>query len=80
MAIEEQLNISLKHARAQLGWSRPQLADAAGIHVATVNWAEQGKPIRLETAYKLLNALNTERHNQRKRALTLEELTWIIKE
>ena len=77
---EEALNISLKHARAQLGWSRQQLADAASINVATVRWAETDKPIRLETAYKMLNALNAERHQQRKRALALDEVTWNIRD
>ena len=79
-AIEEFLNISLRHARAQLGWSQHQLANAAGVHVATVAWAEKGNGVRLDTAYKMLNALNAERHKQYKRALALDDLTWNVKE
>ena len=72
--------LPLKHVRAQLGLSQPQLARRAGVHRMTIGNAEHGKTIYLETAYKILRALNAERHHQMRPRLALHDLDWDVKE
>jgi DNA-binding XRE family transcriptional regulator len=80
-AIEESLtHITLKLARVQLGLPQTELARRAGVHRTTIKNCEQGGFIRLDTAWKILNALNAERQRQLKSRLKIEQLTWNIRE
>lgn len=80
-ATEELLTtpIPLRLARAQLGLSQTDLARLANVHRTTLRNCELGEPIRLETAWKILNALNAERRHQLKSRLTIDQLTWNVK-
>lgn len=50
-------NTLLRTARRQKGWSQQQLADFAGIGICTVERAEQGKPLRIDTIQRLCACL-----------------------
>ena len=50
-------NTLLRTARRQKGWSQQQLADFAGIGICTVERAEQGKPLRIDTVQRLCACL-----------------------
>ena len=46
--------------RIQLGWSKSQLANEAGIDMNTLKRAIDGEPIYRATAGKIANAINAE--------------------
>ena len=46
--------------RIQLGWSKSQLANEAGIDMNTLKRAIDGEPIYRATAGKIVNAINEE--------------------
>jgi DNA-binding XRE family transcriptional regulator len=44
--------------RLDAGFDKQQeLADAAGVHVTRISYAETGRPISLKTKHKIVNAL-----------------------
>ncbi|GER84184.1 hypothetical protein KTAU_28200 [Thermogemmatispora aurantia] len=55
--LQRKVNLLLRTARMQRGWSQQQLADFAGISVATVERAERGEPIRIDSVQRLCQCL-----------------------
>ncbi len=70
----------LSHIRASLGLSQQALADRAGLSKTTVVDAEKQRPIRLLTAYAILNALNGLRTQRGQSELTVDSLDWSVEE
>ncbi len=70
----------LSHVRASLGLSQQSLADLAGLSKPTIGDAEKGRPIRLLTAYAILNALNSLRTQRGQPELTIDSLDWSVEE
>jgi len=50
-------NTLLRTARLQRGWSQQQLADFAGVSLSTVERAERGEPIRVDSLGRLSQCL-----------------------
>jgi DNA-binding XRE family transcriptional regulator len=70
----------LSHIRASLGLSQQALADLAGLSKPTIGDAEKGRPIRLLTAYAILNALNGLRTQRGQSELAVDSLDWSVEE
>lgn len=70
----------LSHVRASLGLSQQALADLSGLSKPTIGDAERGRPIRLLTAYAILNALNGLRSQKGQSELTTDSLDWKVEE
>ncbi|SFF96780.1 DNA-binding transcriptional regulator, XRE family [Planifilum fulgidum] len=51
-------NHLLREARLRKGWSQQQLADFAGISVSTVERAERGEPLRIDSIQRLCECLD----------------------
>ncbi len=47
----------LRAARLRKGWSQQQLAELAGIGISTVERAERGRPLRIDTIHRLAACL-----------------------
>jgi len=47
------MNQLLRNARRKKGWSQQQLADFAGLSLSTIQRAERGKPIRIDSIQRL---------------------------
>lgn len=79
-------NMLLRTTRRQMGWNQQQLADFAGVSLSTIERAERGEPIRVDTIERLctclqktpeqLGLLNTANYpaNGRKAGKTLDSL------
>jgi len=52
------MHLALKTYRTDLGWSLTQLSRKAGVARAAVKNAEDGNPIRAETAKAIADALS----------------------
>ena len=50
-------NHLLREARLRKGWSQQHLADFAGISVSTVERAERGEPLRIDSIQRLCECL-----------------------
>src|SRR5579885_1740396 len=50
-------NTLLRAARLRKGWSQQQLAELAGIGISTVERAERGRPLRIDTIHRLAACL-----------------------
>ncbi len=50
-------NLLLRTARQQKGWSQQQLADFSGISLSTIERAERGEPIRVDSIERLCSCL-----------------------
>jgi transcriptional regulator with XRE-family HTH domain len=46
-------NTSLRAARHHKGWNQQQLADFAGLSLSTVERAERGEPMRVDSIQRL---------------------------
>jgi DNA-binding XRE family transcriptional regulator len=68
----------LKHVRARLRLSQRQLAELANVAKQTMADAENGKTIRLTTAYAILDALNTLLKERNQPELELDGLDWHV--
>jgi len=51
------MNNSLREARLKKGWSQQQLADFSGLSLSTIQRAESGKPIRIDSIQRLCECL-----------------------
>lgn len=51
-------NHLLREARLKKGWSQQQLADFAGLSVSTIERAERGEPLRIDSIQRLCDCLN----------------------
>ena len=71
---------SLKRARTALLLRQTELAELAGLSVATIIRCENGESIQLLSAQAILQALNTKRAERNLEPLELEDLDWIIKQ
>lgn len=47
------MNQLLRNARRKKGWSQQQLADFAGLSLSTIQRAERGKPIRIDSIQRI---------------------------
>src|SRR5437763_16844946 len=50
-------NALLRATRRQMGWNQQQLADFAEVSLSTVERAERGEPIRVDTIQRLCTCL-----------------------
>lgn len=50
-------NMLLRAARQEKGWSQQQLADFAELSASTIERAERGEPIRVDSIHRLCNCL-----------------------
>jgi len=70
----------LSRVRASLGLSQEALANLSGLSKPTIVDAEKNRPIRLLTAYSILNALNEVRSQRSQPELTIDSLDWNVEE
>lgn len=70
----------LSYIRASLGLSQQALADRAGLAKSTIVDAEKGRPIRLLTAFAILNALNSLRAERGQPELAIDSMDWNVDE
>jgi DNA-binding XRE family transcriptional regulator len=70
----------LSYIRASLGLSQQALADLAGLSKSTIVDAEKSRPIRLLTAFAILNALNNLRTERGQPGLTIDSMDWNVDE
>ncbi len=70
----------LSRVRASLGLSQETLANLSGLSKPTIVDAEKSRPIRLLTAYSILNALNELRLQRSQPELTIDSLDWNVEE
>jgi DNA-binding XRE family transcriptional regulator len=73
MAIEK-----LNRIRASLRLSQQTLADRSGLSKTTIVDAEKGRPIRLLTAYAILDVLNEELRQRGQSEVTVDNLDWNV--
>lgn len=66
-------------ARAQLGLKQQELADLAGTSQRVISTSENGVPIRLLTAFAILEALNKKRAEKNLEPLEFEDVEWTIR-
>ena len=70
--------LRLKYVRAELGLSQNQLAIRANLHFNVIKNCENGKYIRLASAFRILRAINPLRAELGLPALKLGDLDWQI--
>ena len=68
----------LSHVRASLGLTQNDLAELSGISKPTIVDAEKRRPIRLITAYSILNAINSVRKQRGQSILSLDSIDWDV--
>ena len=79
----EKTNLPLNHHRkGVLGLTQEQLAQEAGVPLSTLRYHEQNPKRRfdLQTAYKLLTAINRIRTERGMPGLGLRDIDWILRE
>ena len=69
---------SLAQVRTDLLMRQEDLVEASGVGIVTISRCENGNPITLLTAKKLLRALNNWRNQEGLEPLTIDDMDWQI--